>query len=100
RHTPPGGRVQMTLRRLDDGGVEVRVRDTGPGISEADLPHVFDRFYRAAPPGQAASAPAGGTGLGLAIVRSIMRLHGGSASAESREGHGATIVLRFPAAGS
>ncbi|MDO8502070.1 MAG: heavy metal sensor histidine kinase [Gemmatimonadaceae bacterium] len=88
------GRVTMTATQKVDGGVEVRVSDTGPGISTSHLPHVFERFYRVEE-GQARVT--GGAGLGLAIVQSIMQLHGGNARIESAVGHGTTVRLEFPA---
>jgi two-component system, OmpR family, sensor histidine kinase MprB len=71
---------------------EVTVRDHGPGISEADLPHVFDRFYRAA---DARNLP--GSGLGLAIVRQVAQTHGGEATAENAPDGGAIFRLSLPA---
>jgi len=70
RHTPRGGEVRV-LVRADASGAALDVEDDGPGIRESDMPHVFDRFWRA--PG----APSGGTGLGLSIARTIVELHGG-----------------------
>jgi two-component system, OmpR family, sensor histidine kinase MprB len=84
--SPPGGAVELTVA---DG--EVAVRDHGPGFDPEDLPHVFDRFYRSA---SARSLP--GSGLGLAIVRQVAEVHGAAASAESAEGGGARLRLRFP----
>ena len=75
-------------------GTEVTVRDHGPGIAEQDLPHVFDRFYRAA---NARHLP--GSGLGLAIVRQVAQSHGGEATAENAPDGGAVFHLRL-AAGS
>jgi signal transduction histidine kinase len=73
-YTPPGGEVVLTTEAVADG-VEVQVRDTGPGIDERDLPHVFERFYR----GEASRSRAlGGAGLGLAIVKGVVEAHGGS----------------------
>jgi two-component system, OmpR family, sensor histidine kinase MprB len=72
---------------------EVTVRDHGPGISEEDLPHVFDRFYRAA---DARHLP--GSGLGLAIVRQVAQTHGGEATAENAQDGGAVFRLKLPAA--
>jgi two-component system, OmpR family, sensor histidine kinase MprB len=71
---------------------EVTVRDHGPGISEEDLPHVFDRFYRAA---DARNLP--GSGLGLAIVRQVAQTHGGEATAENAPDGGAIFRLKLPA---
>jgi two-component system sensor histidine kinase MprB len=73
-------------------GTEVTVRDHGPGISEEDLPYVFDRFYRAA---NARKLP--GSGLGLAIVRQVAQAHGGEATAENAPDGGAIFRLRLPA---
>ena len=67
------------------------VRDHGPGIEAGDLPHVFDRFYRAP---AARSMP--GSGLGLAIVRQVMEAHGGTATVEQPEGGGTLFRLEFP----
>lgn len=74
---------------------EIVVRDHGPGVDDADAPHVFDRFYRAP---SARGLP--GSGLGLAIVRQVAESHGGSASVERAEGGGACFRLRVPAAGA
>jgi two-component system, OmpR family, sensor histidine kinase MprB len=84
--SPPGGGVEVRLR---DG--ELTVRDHGPGIAPEDLPHVFDRFYRAA-----AARGRAGTGLGLAIVRHVVELHGGSVGAEPAPGGGALLRLALP----
>jgi two-component system sensor histidine kinase MprB len=70
----------------------VSVRDHGPGFEPADLPHVFDRFYRSP---SARSLP--GSGLGLAIVRQVAEGHEAAVSAENAEGGGARLRLRFPA---
>jgi two-component system sensor histidine kinase MprB len=87
RHSPPGGSVEVTV---DEDGV--RVRDHGPGIEEADLPYVFDRFYRGAN-----SRGSQGSGLGLAIVRQVAIQHHGSASAENAPGGGALFALKLTA---
>ncbi|MGA8354151.1 MAG: HAMP domain-containing sensor histidine kinase [Solirubrobacteraceae bacterium] len=73
RHTPPDGSVQVRAEQLH-GSVEVEVADTGLGIAEADLPHVFEPFYRG---GQEAARTGAGSGLGLAICRAIVEAHGG-----------------------
>jgi two-component system sensor histidine kinase MprB len=84
----PGGRVEVRLR---EG--ELSVRDHGPGLDPADLPFVFDRFYRAP-----AARRLPGSGLGLAIVRQVAEAHGAVAEAENAEGGGALFRVRFPAA--
>jgi two-component system phosphate regulon sensor histidine kinase PhoR len=92
KYTEPQGCI--TLRAaVSNGELEVRVEDTGQGISPADLPHIFERFYRA---DKARSREQGGTGLGLSIVKHIVQLHGGSVAAESRYGTGTAIILRLP----
>lgn len=93
RHTPVQGNVRISLRSLADQTVELTVRDTGSGIAPEQLPKIFDRFYRG---DQLRTQIPGGNGLGLAIVQSVMRLHGGSAAAQSRLGQGTTITLKFP----
>jgi two-component system sensor histidine kinase MprB len=85
--SPPGGEVEVSV-----AGGEIVVRDHGKGITEQDLPFVFDRFYRAA---DARGLP--GSGLGLAIVRQVAEQHGGTATAEQAEGGGARFRLRLPA---
>jgi len=84
---PPGGPVQV---RLADG--ELTVRDHGPGIDPADLPHVFDRFYRSL---SARAVP--GSGLGLAVVQEVARRHGGSVEAEPTPDGGTLMRLSLPA---
>jgi two-component system sensor histidine kinase MprB len=88
RWSPRGGKVEVTLR-----GGELTVRDRGPGIAGEDLPHVFDRFYRAP---SARGMP--GSGLGLAIVRQVAESHGGTVEAEAAVGGGALLRLRLPSA--
>lgn len=73
--------------------VVVDVTDTGSGISAVDLPHVFDRFWRAE---KSRSRRTGGSGLGLAIVRKLVEAHGGSVSAVSVDGQGSVFTLRLP----
>lgn len=91
--SPPGAEVAVALE-LDEAERRafLSVRDHGPGIAAEDLPHVFERFYRA--PG-ARGMP--GSGLGLAIVRQVAELHGGGASAAVAPGGGALLRLELPA---
>ncbi|WP_435839419.1 sensor histidine kinase [Streptomyces anulatus] len=95
RHTPEGGRVTLRAYAHEegDGTVLVEVADTGSGIPPEDLPHVFDRFWRAE---KSRSRRTGGSGLGLAIVRKLVEAHGGTVDATSVEGEGSTFVLRLP----
>jgi len=88
-----GGTISMRAESQSDA-VIVRVEDNGIGIPPADLPHIFERFYRVE---KARSREAGGTGLGLSIVKHIVGLHGGNVRAESTFGTGTAIVLEFPA---
>jgi two-component system sensor histidine kinase MprB len=88
-YSPPGSPVEIALQ-----GKELTVRDHGQGISPADLPHVFDRFYRGAE-----ARGRSGSGLGLAIVRQVAEQHGGSVSAQPASGGGTLMRLRLPSAG-
>jgi two-component system phosphate regulon sensor histidine kinase PhoR len=88
---PP--RCVLLTASLQEGTLEVRVADNGIGIPPADLPHIFERFYRV---DKGRSRSSGGTGLGLSIVKHIAQSHGGTVHAESLEGQGTTIVLRLP----
>jgi len=88
-----GGHVTMTAEAEGDY-VVLRVTDNGPGISQDDLPRVFDEFYRAPEMRQSGLE---GTGLGLAIVRSIVERHGGMVTAHSESEVGTTFVVRLPA---
>jgi signal transduction histidine kinase len=90
RYTPEGGRIVLAARQ-EKGTLVFSVQDNGQGISAEDLPHIFDRFYRADP----ARTQGGESGLGLAIARSFVEAHGGSVSAESEVGKGTLIKLAF-----
>ncbi|SCF89290.1 HAMP domain-containing sensor histidine kinase [Streptomyces sp. MnatMP-M17] len=98
RHTPPGGTVTLRSYVTDSGDeVVVEVSDTGSGIPADDVPHVFDRFWRAE---KSRNRSTGGSGLGLAIVLKLAEAHGGTASVVSTEGQGSVFTLRLPAAPS
>ncbi|MBO0771790.1 MAG: hypothetical protein J2P35_10080 [Actinobacteria bacterium] len=92
KFTPPGGRVTVTMQAVGDFAV-MTVTDTGIGIPEADLPHIFERFYRSAGVTRRAIQ---GSGLGLTISKAIVDAHGGTISAESEPGRGTTFRVRLP----
>lgn len=93
RYVPAGGRVAVTVRRAA-GGVELAVADTGPGVPEADLPHLFDRFWRGE---KSRTRAAGGAGLGLAIARQLIEAQGGTITAENVTGGGLRVAFVLPA---
>ena len=92
KYTPRGGTVSLTIRST---GVraEIVAQDTGIGIPEADLPHIFERFYRA---DKARSRDSGGTGLGLSIGHWIAQAHGGEIRVESSLGVGSSFMVSLP----
>lgn len=94
RYCDPGDRVTVRAAGVD-GAAIVTVADTGPGIAPGDLPHVFERLWRGP-----ASRSVTGSGIGLAVVRELVAAHGGTASVESRLGHGSVFTIRLPLAGS
>lgn len=93
RHTPAGGDVLLSAQSSADG-VEISVRDTGDGIAAADLPFVFDRFWR----GDRARTHGTGSGLGLSIAAQLVKAHGGKITVSSEVGQGTTFVLVLPRA--
>jgi heavy metal sensor kinase len=94
KYTPPAGSISLALQS-NGSHAEIRVRDNGIGISADDLPHIFDRFYRA---DKARSRELGGTGLGLSIGRWIANAHGGDIQVETSTPNGTTFVVRLPIA--
>lgn len=95
KYTPEGSRIRLTASKNGNKTVDFHVTDTGPGLSEDQLEHAFERFWRG---DSGESQAVGGTGLGLAISKSLVDLHGGSMSAESEPGEGATFRFSLPIA--
>ena len=91
RYTPPGSRISLTSRRRD-GRLQFTVEDDGPGIDSADLPLIFEKFYR----GKESSGRGKGTGMGLPIARAILAAHGGQIEVASQPGQGATFRFWVP----
>jgi two-component system sensor histidine kinase CiaH len=91
KYTPPPGTITLTCRKKGSD-IYLEVADTGIGISEKDLPRIFDRFYRG---DQARTRSDGGTGLGLSIAKWIVEKHGGKISVQSKVGEGTTFTIRF-----
>jgi two-component system sensor histidine kinase BaeS len=88
----PGGEIKIVAKGIEDA-LEIQVMDTGPGIEEDHLPHIFDRFYRA---DKARKTGDGSSGLGLAITKKLVEAQGGSITVESKVGVGTTFRLQFP----
>jgi len=94
KYTPQGGAIDLALSE-QDGAVNLTVRDTGIGIAPGDLPHIFDRFWRA-DPARSRTGERAGTGLGLAITKWIAEAHGGTITVQSRPGRGTLFTVRLP----
>lgn len=94
KFTPRGGSVRVEVSADPEGGASITVADTGIGIDPAELPRIFDRFFRGS---RASEARGSGSGLGLAIVRSIVEMHGGTVGVVSRLGAGTTFRVTLPA---
>lgn len=92
KFTPRGGHVELAISRTDES-VRLVVRDTGAGIADDELPHVFEKFFQA---GNQAAAAVKGTGLGLAIARQIVEAHRGTISVDSAVGRGTTFTITLP----
>ncbi|WAS96750.1 sensor histidine kinase [Nannocystis punicea] len=92
KFSPCGGIIEVVARRYG-ARVEIVVRDQGPGIADADRPHVFEQFYTADP-----ARRRGGSGLGLAIARRIVDAHGGTIHVDANPGRGAALVITLPLA--
>ena len=93
RYTPAGGHILLSASIVEKM-LEIRIKDSGPGIAKEDLERVFDRFYRS---DLSRQRDEGGSGLGLAIAKSIVEKHGGQIWAESEPGEGTAMVIRLPA---
>ena len=86
--TDPGGKVTFAITFISkDKMVEIAISDTGKGIPEEDLDHIFDPFF---------TSKESGTGLGLAITHGIIQQHGGTIEVKSKLGHGTTFTIRLP----
>jgi len=92
KFTPRGGTVRVAVAATVDGA-RIDVRDTGVGIEPAELPHIFERFFRGS---RANKARGSGSGLGLAIVKSIVDMHGGTVSVESAADGGSRFTVDLP----
>ncbi|GIO16068.1 two-component sensor histidine kinase [Cohnella xylanilytica] len=92
KFTPEGGTISIRLE-IREGDAEATFADTGIGVSESDLPHLFERFFKV---DKSRNRASGGSGLGLSIVKKIVDLHGGDISAQSRPGEGTRFRVRLP----
>jgi signal transduction histidine kinase len=93
KHTPENGRISVSVEQRE-AVLQVRIQDSGEGITSEELPHVFDRFYRI---DRSRSREQGSAGLGLAIVRAIVEAHGGTVTASSSgPGQGSLFTLNIP----
>jgi len=93
KYTPAGGSVELKVNTGNNGAVAIAVKDSGSGISENDIPHIFERFYRCDP-----SRSEAGIGLGLSFARAIARAHGGDISVFSKPEQGSTFTVTLPGA--
>jgi signal transduction histidine kinase len=100
KFTPDGGKVRLSARRLAEGGVEIRVADTGVGLDAASLPRVFDPFFTRFDVSRHSSGiyefDRRGLGLGLTVVKAFVEMHGGRVKAESEVGKGSTFTITLP----
>jgi len=94
KYTPQGGGIALSLAE-DEESVTFTVQDSGIGIAAGDLPHIFDRFWRA-DQARSRTGDRPGTGLGLAITKWIAEAHGGTITVQSRPGRGSMFMVRLP----
>jgi two-component system phosphate regulon sensor histidine kinase PhoR len=94
-YSPEGGQIDIESRRTADG-IAISVSDRGPGIPDAELPRIFERFYRVDRSRTRDPRDPGGTGLGLSIVKHLVELHGGHVSARNRDGGGTVVTVHLP----
>jgi signal transduction histidine kinase len=95
KYSPGGGSVDVTMESLRDAIVQIRVADRGIGIDAADLPHIFQPFYRGR---RALDSQVRGSGIGLSVVMHVVRMHGGDVQVDSRAGEGTTVTIVLPGA--
>lgn len=93
KYTPNAGSISIAVKVTGGDQLEIKIQDSGCGIDPEDIPHIFERFYRA---DKARTRETGGTGLGLAIVREIIARHHGTVSLESVVGKGSTFTITLP----
>jgi len=91
KYTSEGGTVNVAVHRQENHSVGITVKDTGIGISEQDLPRIFERFYRCDP-----SRSNAGIGLGLSFAKAVARAHGGDIAVTSRPDQGSTFTVTLP----
>ncbi|MFD2452234.1 ATP-binding protein [Ideonella paludis] len=94
RYTPEHGQVSVSTQQREDGGLEIAVVDTGPGIAAEHVPRLTERFYRV---DSSRSRDTGGTGLGLSIVKHVAQRHGGELRIHSVVGQGSQFIISLPA---
>ena len=92
RYTPEGGHISLSAEVVEDT-IEIRVKDSGPGVAADEVDKIFDRFYRTE---TSRTRDQGGSGLGFAIAKSIVEKHNGRIWGESAPGKGLTVVIRIP----
>jgi signal transduction histidine kinase len=98
RHTPKGGQVSIQAKSIEDNPnyqLQITIRDTGTGILPADLPFIFDRFWR----GDKSRSERTHSGLGLAIAKQLVHAHGGTIEAQSEVGKGTIFIIELPSEG-